>query len=465
LGVVVVGIAFTASLPDVQELDVPAASAEELLQMEAGAGGVDVDVDGAGEAPKKKLGYDSIVGFVFKHMGQELMVKNRNECEETCDGNESCRSYSYNPIEKLCVWSIETIQYRIGFAFYTKVKSVDAFGKLKPNGKWRNFPDIMYQEPGYAKLNGHTVKQCQRECEKDKRCSAFSYDIKKERCFLTDSGIHYDPNFVYYEKRGAIPKKNALDEADKQEAIQADEKAAKKARRIRLTASMQKMEDENNAAMNEMKLKSNRRELSSKKEEKLLAEKKLAREKSLEARDKRLAKMKAVYNEGYFKAKGVAAEKKSKEKDIKKLREKEYDDKLKRKATMENQNKRKKNDQKEKEQKRDKAQGDLIDAKEKITKIKNKEVELEIEKEDKVLDVAKNLALAKFGALGNAKRRERDQKYDAMKKEHRQTKEFGQKTDTRKMQLKVNKKELAYLQRMSEEKRYDDHKVNVTETN
>jgi hypothetical protein len=44
-----------------------------------------------------------------------------------------------------------------------------------------------------------------------------------------------------------------------------------------------------------------------------------------------------------------------------------------------------------------------------------------------------------------------------MKKEHRQTKEFGQKTDTRKMQLKVNKKELGYLQRMSEEKRYDDN--------
>lgn len=430
--------------------------------MSAGAGGIDVDTDGAGETPPKKLGYDSIPGFVFKHMGQELMKKNKQQCERVCDKNESCRSYSYNPVEKLCIWSIETIQYRMGYEFYTKIHEIDAFGQPKHNGKWRSFPDIMYQEPGYAKLTGKSVNQCQVACVKDKKCSAFSYDVKKERCFLTDAGIHYDEGFMYYEKRGAAPKQNALDEADKQEAIQADERASKKARRLRLTQSMQKMEDENNKAMSEMKLKSNRREIVSKKEEKKLAEKKLAREKTLEARDKRLAKMKAVYNEGYFKAKGVAAEKKSKEKDIKALRQKEYVDKNKRKEAMEIQSKRKKTDAKEKETKRDNAKNNLLAAKEKITKIKNKEVELEIQKEDKVLDVAKNLALAKYGAHGTAKRQERDQKYDAMKKQHRMSKEYGQKTEMRDSQLKINKRQLEYLQRMSEEKRYDENKSNFT---
>jgi len=53
--VVVVGIALTASLPDVQELDVPT-NTEELLQMSAGTGGIEVDTDGAGETPPKKLG-------------------------------------------------------------------------------------------------------------------------------------------------------------------------------------------------------------------------------------------------------------------------------------------------------------------------------------------------------------------------------------------------------------------------
>merc|ERR1712196_545859 len=106
-------------------------------------------------------------------------------------------------------------------------------------------------------------------------------------------------------------KKNAMDEADKQEQIQADERSAKRAKRAHLVASMNKMEEENNRAMTEKKA---------------MAERRLQREKSLEKRDKRLAKMKSVYNEGYFKAKGVAAEKKSKEKDIKALKKKEVVD-------------------------------------------------------------------------------------------------------------------------------------------
>merc|ERR1711881_597636 len=98
------------------------------------------------------------------------------------------------------------------------------------------------------------------------------------------------------------------------------------------------------------------------------AEKKLAREKRKEKSDKRLARMKAAYNEGYFKAKGVAAEKKLKEKSIKALRKEERD-----------------------------AKKDLLDTKEKLVKLKNKEIQTEIAKEDKVLDITKNLALTQAG--------------------------------------------------------------------
>merc|ERR1719506_615915 len=414
--VLLAGIASTTSevQRDVQTLD-----AEALVQVGAGAGGIDIDVndDGTKDEGHVKKGYDQIPGFVFRHMGQEIITTTKQKCEETCDENEGCRSYSYNAEKKVCVWSIEAIQYRIGWEFFCKVKVIDAFGKRVHQGKWRSFPDIMYQEPGYKKYNSVSTMQCQEHCSKDAKCQAFSYDRKRQRCYLTDAGIHYDPSYMYYERLGMPAKKNAMDEADKQEQIQADERSAKRAKRARLVASMNKMEEENNRAMTEMKAKSNAREARSKTEEKAMAERRLQREKSLEKRDKRLAKMKSVYNEGYFKAKGVAAEKKSKEKDIKALKKKEVDE----------------------------------------------EDKLEIQKEDKVLDTAKQLALAKEGRTTDERMKEKDAKTDKQTQEVRRAKEFQQKTDVKNIRIQANKAQLKYLLKMSERKDYSENKVNVTE--
>jgi len=463
LCVVLVGMATTADMQEVNVLsDSPLMDREALVQVQAGAGKISIDINGDEEGDDtpegKAQGYDKIPGFVFRHMGQEESKPNKEKCEQLCDENETCRSFSFSPPQKLCVWSVETIQYRMGWEFYTKVRNLDPFGKLQHYGKWRSFPDIMYQEPGYAKHEGVSPAKCQDICMQEKeKCNAFSYDTKKLRCFLTDSGIHYDPTFIYYERRGMAPKPNAMDEADKQEAIQADERSAKKAKRARLIKSMGEMEKNNDRAMSEMKSKSNFREVGQKRDEKETAEKRLVREKSLEARDKRLAKMKAVYNEGYFKAKGVAAEKKSKEKDIKKLQAKEFADKDRRKKEQELMAKRKKLDRKEKARKQNGAKDRLVAAKEKITKVKNQEIELEIEKEDKVLDVAKNLALAKYSAHSDSVMNEKDNKVDALKKEKRRASAFKQQMMISDEKAKVNKKQLSRLTKMSEDKQYDSH--------
>merc|ERR1719498_1429704 len=404
--VLLAGIASTTSevQRDVQTLD-----AEALVQVGAGAGGIDIDVndDGTKDEGHVKKGYDDIPGFVFRHMGQEIITTTKQKCEETCDDNEGCRSYSYNAEKMICVWSIEAIQYRIGWEFFCKVKVIDAFGKRVHQGEWRSFPDIMYQEPGYKKYKSVSTMQCQEHCSKDAKCQAFSYDRKRQRCYLTDAGIHYDPSYMYYERLGMPAKKNAMDEADKQEQIQADERSA---------------------------------------------ERRLQREKSLEKRDKRLAKMKSVYNEGYFKAKGVAAQKKSKEKDIKALKKKEVDEKDKRKKAMELHSKRKVLEKRKRKSDRAAAKSRLLKAKEVATKVKNEEVELEIQKEDKVLDTAKQLALAKEGRTTDEKMKEKDAKTDKQTQEVRRAKEFQQKTDVKNIQIQANKAQLKYLLKMSERK-------------
>merc|ERR1719450_997275 len=72
-----------------------------------------------------------------------------------------------------------------------------------------------------------------------------------------------------------------------------------------------------------------------------MAETRLAKEKASEKHDKRMARMKSAYNEGYFKNKGVVAEKKRKEKEIKALRASEKKDKNKRVIAAERKKKEK----------------------------------------------------------------------------------------------------------------------------
>jgi len=461
--VVLAGIAVTADLNE-EAHAAAVADREMLMSVEEGAGGIDIDVDGDGknrdgnDAPRKKMGYHSIPGFVLKHMGQENDAATVLDCEEMCDKEETCRSYSYNPKEKVCVWSIETIRYRLGWEFWSKVHELDAFGKWRHYGKYRSFPDIMYQEPGYHQYKNVNVKACQKHCNQDKKCKAFSYQPEKQRCFLADSGIHYDPNYTYYERLGMKPRKNVMDVADQQEALQNDEKNAKKAKRRRLIASIQEREDKNARTAHEMKMKGNARESRMKDGEKKHAEHRLNREKVLEKHDKRLAVLKERYNEGYFKAKGTAAEKKVKEKDIKKMRAKENDDKDKQKVQKHEMDNRKKNEEKKAKKERHAAQARLLKAKEKITKLKNDEAELEISKEERVLDIAKNLGLESSNAHAEEKENEKEKKFHHNMKEKKKIFKADTKAETAKRSAKAETNILDKLKIMTENRDYSSDK-------
>merc|ERR1711998_355667 len=210
---------------------------------------------------------------------------------------------------------------------------------------------------------------------------------------------------------------------------------------------------------NEMRQKGNRREVKVKKNEKIHAENRLHREKVNEAHDKRLAKMKTSYNEGYSKAKGVAAEKKSKELDIKKLREKELGDKDKRKEQMKLQKNRKQTEEKEAKEQRHKAEQRMLTAKEKLTKLKNADMQLEVHKEERILDVAKNLALEKGSSHEEVKENEKEEKFRHAMREKKTIFGLEHKASIARSEHKQEKVILERLKRMTEDKQYDSDKL------
>merc|ERR1712227_723538 len=107
------------------------------------AGKITIDVTGKSAEKKTGAGFAWIPNFVMKHMAQELNVKSQAACEAVCIKHDDCRSYSYRAKDKLCVWSIQALQYHYDWAFYTKVHEMDAFGKMKHGGKYRKFDGII----------------------------------------------------------------------------------------------------------------------------------------------------------------------------------------------------------------------------------------------------------------------------------------------------------------------------------
>merc|ERR1711939_863945 len=138
--------------------------------------------------------------------------------------------------------------------------------------------------------------------------------------------------------------------------------------------SMRERRRKSDRTAREMRSKKVVRETALKKQSKRMAEKRLTREKAHEAHDKRMARMKAAYNEGYFKAKGIVAEKKVKEKNIKAFRRKEKDDKNARVAAVEKGKKAKIAKEKAKKKHERDTKKDLLATKEKLVKLKNAEI-------------------------------------------------------------------------------------------
>merc|ERR1712196_525732 len=140
--------------------------------------------------------------------------------------------------------------------------------------------------------------------------------------------------------------------------------------------------------------------------------------------DKRMARMKAAYNEGYFKAKGIVAEKKAKEKSIKALRNAEKHDKNQRIIAVERKKKRKIAKEKAKKKHERDTKQDLLKTKEKLVKLKNKEIKTEIAKEEKVLDVAKDLAVSKVEIHDQVVHNDMVKKRAAVEKDRKKTQEM-----------------------------------------
>lgn len=337
-----------ANIPDGGELGVTELESEvSLLSMLETESNEPNDPDDA---------YFKIPNFVFNHLAIELETQDRMECQRLCNERPTCRSYSYREPTKgdvedvkdetqpeskeakaqgtndaaknppaargTCAWSTEGLHYSIAWQFFTKAKDIDWQGNPHlTTENFHRFPGLEYQESSFQAIDGLEITECKQKCAEDPKCGAFSYNEKKFVCRLAGHGVHYDPAFSYYEKPGSLAdspsSKTDLDlEAA---ALGTQEKAAKHAEKI--NSGLKKAARERKDAADAISGMDKRfaMEKHAKVSATQRAEAALLAAKKKENKVKDVLVVQKSFETGYFKARGQAQESKTKEVALKKI--------------------------------------------------------------------------------------------------------------------------------------------------
>merc|ERR1719399_627416 len=138
--------------------------------------------------------YSKIPGFKFNFDTKAAKVDNREGCEKVCNGQSTCKSYSWAENLKECEWSTSKMQYDPEFVFNFKPAN---------GGSYHQFPGLVYRATGWLKSEDKTESECAGLCDAAAACSAFSYRKVDSLCLLSGHAIGFDENFDYFEKAGA----------------------------------------------------------------------------------------------------------------------------------------------------------------------------------------------------------------------------------------------------------------------
>lgn len=159
--------------------------------------------------------YQNIPYFKFSAASKTTKhVKSRRKCQETCDRQQKCKSYSWNQGAKTCMWSVDSVHFDPEFNFYTK-------GEVGTAGShthaWRTFAGLVWRTANLHEKNNFSPDECRMACARDVTCKSYSYKAKSHFCQYGSGELEYDGHFQFYSKEDttAARRERALKAARK----------------------------------------------------------------------------------------------------------------------------------------------------------------------------------------------------------------------------------------------------------
>jgi len=142
--------------------------------------------------------YSRIPFFLFTAGAKEVAnLKSQRECQNICDKQIQCQSYSWAAQGLRCMWSVDAVHYDPKYIYSVKAQVATAGD---PDATLREFPGVKF-----ITAHSHTKENvdydgCKQLCESAADCKSFSYRHDTKFCTWGSEGLEYDNSFSYFEK-------------------------------------------------------------------------------------------------------------------------------------------------------------------------------------------------------------------------------------------------------------------------
>lgn len=106
------------------------------------------------------------------------------ECKWACDRDSRCEAYAFNNLKSICYLKnrVPPAERDSGVTSGVKRGSGGGSGSGRFTEEW----DVAYRGDDYSKFLSRDQDACQRECRRDNRCVAYTFNRRSGMCFLKD---------------------------------------------------------------------------------------------------------------------------------------------------------------------------------------------------------------------------------------------------------------------------------------
>lgn len=142
--------------------------------------------------------YHRIPFFSFTAGAKTLEnIPDRESCQQVCDRQVKCLSFSWSTKHETCMWSVDAVHYDQDYTFGVKAQIATAGD---PEAQYRMFPGVKFITAHSKQKENMEFAACKAQCDSDTACKSFSYRRDTKFCAWSNNGMGYDEDFTYFEK-------------------------------------------------------------------------------------------------------------------------------------------------------------------------------------------------------------------------------------------------------------------------
>ena len=126
------------------------------------------------------------------------------DCKRACFTDRRCAAYSFNSVNSVCYLKDQITKTSRDSRTISGVK--EGYGRARPpygGGGLSREPGFDYYGSDYTNFRVPGDEACREECRRDRRCAAFTFNLRSGMCYLKDQAgpLRRNPDTVTGVKR------------------------------------------------------------------------------------------------------------------------------------------------------------------------------------------------------------------------------------------------------------------------